>query len=164
MSLHATRTSSPVTVSDLLFPKATTLFLSRCHPCHTFEDRTLYSLPPNCTEAVISKPKTNASVNPTKMRHHPNCIFHTLSQNRILRKLFAGRAIPLCNLLYKLRIRILHHDMKMLHRMYRFQLRPVLEPDDLPNRSVKPNQRLKTIIPNKLTKPNQTVITARKNV
>lgn len=54
-----------------------------------------------------------------------------LLQNLPLGKLRANGLIPLRDLLYKVHVGILHHDVEMLHGMYGFQLRPVFEPDDL---------------------------------
>ena len=44
---------------------------------------------------------------------------------------FRQRNIPTSDMLYKILVRIEHHNMKVLNSMYAFQRAPVLEPDHI---------------------------------
>ena len=71
-----------------------------------------------------------------------------LFQNLPLGKLRADGLIPLRDLLYKVHVGILHHDVKVLHGMYGFQLRPVFEPDDLFAGRVRESGSVRSILQN----------------
>ena len=82
-----------------------------------------------------SLPRSFIPIVPTSyIPQHPTRSFQPnppLFQNLPLGKLRANRLIPLRDLVYKLHIGILHHDVEVLHGMDGFQLGPVFEPDDL---------------------------------